>query len=288
MLVSFTTPFDIKATFESGQPIGFLWSKIRSKPDMWWYPHERGIVQVFESHHGIGVVAIGDTGDLGRFVMETFRLSDNMANLYREIGDKEPMKEIIQKDVGLRVCKVGLWEALACMIISQNNNLARIRRNVNDLKKFGEPVQVGSIMTNYFPKPDMLSKAVITKCNLGYRCDYLWDNARTVASGGLKGIEKKSTEEAREILMELPGVGRKVADCVLLFGLGKLDVFPVDVWIEKVMKKLYKVEPKKIQNFARRKWGKWRGYAQQHLYYWSLNNLKRGESSMGKKKKKRK
>jgi N-glycosylase/DNA lyase len=288
MMFTLSTPFDVKATFESGQPIGFLWDKIRSKPDMWWYPHDKGLVEVFETSHGMGVVGIGDVKDLGNFVMDTFRLSDNMPRLYQYLGDDPLMKKMVQRDVGLRLCKVGLWEALACMIISQNNNLARIRQNVQDLKEFGTPVQVGSITTHYFPRPEELTKQTLNKCSLGYRCDYLWGTAKEVASGGLKGIEKKPTEQAREILMELPGVGRKVADCVLLFGLGRLDVFPTDVWIEKIMQTYYHVKPDKIQAFAEKRWGAWRGYAQQHLYYWALTHLKRGEPDMGKKKKKRK
>jgi N-glycosylase/DNA lyase len=287
MKMTFTTAFDIKATFESGQPIGFLWNKIKTAPDIWWYPHENGLVQVFEGHHGVSVVGLGKVKHLGEFVTETFRLSDNLAHLYRDIGKQDPMRSIVNRYVGLRLCKVSLWEALACMIISQNNNLKRIKHNVEDLKKFGEPIQVGSIKTNFFPKAEELTKAKIKQCKLGYRCDYLWDTAEIVADGSLKGIENKSTEQAREILMELPGVGRKVADTVLLFGLGKLDVFPTDVWIEKVMKKLYKINNKKIQKFASRKWGRWQGYAQQYLYYWALNNMKRGVK-MGKKKKKRK
>ena len=287
MKLTFSTAFDIKATFESGQPVGFLWNKIKSEPEIWWYPHENGIVQIFEGSHGIGVVGLGDVKELGKFIQETFRLGDNLANLYMEIGNQEPMRSIVNRYVGLRLCKVDLWDALACMIISQNNNLKRIKNNVEDLKKFGKPVQVGSIKTNFFPEPEELTKAKLKQCSLGYRCDYLWGTAEIIAAGGLKGIEKKSTEEAREILMELPGVGRKVADCVLLFGLGKLDVFPTDVWIEKAMKKLYKVDSKNIQEFARKKWGKWQGYSQQYIYYWALNNLK-GGAEMGKKKKKRK
>lgn len=288
MLISLSTPFDIKATFESGQPIGFLWEKIRSNPDMWWYPHDKGLVQVFESHHGIGIAGIGQVKDLGRFVMETFRLSDNTAHLYREIGRDEPMKKMVQNDVGLRLCKVGLWEALACMIVSQNNNIPRIRKNVQDLKKFGEPLQVGSIQTNYFPRPEELTKKALTQCSLGYRCDYLWGTAKALAAGDMKGIEKMSTPDAKELLLQLPGVGPKVADCVLLFGLGRLDVFPTDVWIERAMQKYFHVKPDRIQAFAQKRWGKWRGYAQQHLYYWALTHMKRGESDMGKKKKKRK
>jgi N-glycosylase/DNA lyase len=287
MRFTLQTPFDLKATFESGQPVGFLWNKIRSDPDFWWYPHERGIVQIHEGYHGISVSGLGEVKSLGKFVTDTFRLTDNLTLMYMEIGNEEPMKSIMNEYVGLRVCKVGLWEALACMIISQNNNLTRIRNNVQDLKKFGEQVGVGSIKTNFFPKPEELTKNKIKSCNLGYRCDYLWDTAKIIADGGLKGIEKKSTEQAREVLMKLPGVGRKVADTVLLFGLGKLDVFPTDVWIERVMKKLYNVNNKEVQEFAQKKWGRWQGYAQQYLYYWSLNNMKRGEK-MGKKKKKRK
>ena len=81
MEITLTTAFDIKATFNSGQPIGFLWNHIKSNPDMWWYPYENGIVQVHEGSHGVSVVGIGDIEDLGKFVVETFRLNDNLARL---------------------------------------------------------------------------------------------------------------------------------------------------------------------------------------------------------------
>jgi N-glycosylase/DNA lyase len=286
------TLFDVNATFHSGQPIQFLWNE--SKPHIWWTLFKKNLIEVRQDDAGIDVSGVGDTKEIGDFVYKTFRLEDNLITIYHQIGTDTHIREIISMYPGLRLCHTDLWETLVCMIISQNNNLTRIKQNVETITELGPRVEIGlgTRIDHTFPSPKRLVEMSLKECGLGYRCDYLSKTAKLVSEGYLEGIEKLSTEKAREKLMKLPGVGRKVADTVLLFGLGRTEVFPVDTWILKVMKKLYKVEKMdKIQEFASKKWGKYAGYAQQYLFYWALNQLKlrkRVVSKVGKKKKKRK
>jgi N-glycosylase/DNA lyase len=165
------------------------------------------------------------------------------------------------------------FETLISFIISANNNIGRIRGIIDRLcRLYGEPFGCVGGARYAFPTPERLAALEADDffgCGCGYRAPYLRETSRAVADGfDLEGLRELPYEQAKKQLVRLKGVGPKVADCVLLFSLGKTDAFPADVWIKRVMKKLYGFEgnDKQIYEFARERFGECAGIAQQSCF----------------------
>lgn len=178
---------------------------------------------------------------------------------------------------GMRVLRQDPWETLVSFIISSNNNIVRIKRCIESLcRTFGHEIR-GALGCYAFPSPDALAEAspdcLQQLCNLGYRHTYVRETAREVARspGLLSDIARLSYLHARTELMRLPGVGPKVADCVLLYSMGKYEAFPVDTWVRKVMQRTYfrdqHVPDSAIRSFAADHFGPFAGYAQLYLFH---------------------
>lgn len=146
---------------------------------------------------------------------------------------------------GIRILRQDPWEMLGTFIISQRKNIPAIRHCVETLcRRYGEVLPTGGETVHAFPTPEALLSAGeegLGRCSLGYRTSYLLDAARRVAEGrlSLEGLEDKSDEELLQALCEVRGVGKKVADCVALFGYGRVNCAPVDVWILRVIQQRY-------------------------------------------------
>ena len=174
---------------------------------------------------------------------------------------------------GLRVLNQPPWEALVAFILSANNNVARIRRLVLGLcGALGEPA--GDSGMKGFPTPERLAEAgeaALRNLGCGYRAPYLIGAARMVADGfPLDSLRGLPYEEALKLLVQLPGVGEKVADCALLFGCGHASAFPVDVWVERLMRGWFRVEAKnrrEIGAAGRAMFGPEAGRLQQYLFH---------------------
>ena len=169
---------------------------------------------------------------------------------------------------GIRILRQEKWETLVSFIISQNNNIGRIKKIVERIcEKFGEPfVQDGKTYYS-FPTPEALKKAGkenIFSCGTGFRDKYIVDCAEKVCSGeiDLDKVSKQNTEEAMQTLCTIKGVGPKVASCALLFGFHRTESFPIDVWIKRVLEKYYSdgIDLNNIGNYG--------GIAQQYLFYY--------------------
>lgn len=176
---------------------------------------------------------------------------------------------------GIRILRQDEWEALCSFIVSQNNNIGRIKKIIARLcEKFGEPFEYGGKIYYSFPKAETLacaSEIDIFSCGTGFRAKYISDAAKRVASGetDLGLIAAMDDEAAREELMKICGVGPKVANCALLFGFHRLSSFPIDVWIKRVLDKYYKngIDLCDLGDYA--------GVAQQYLFYYE--RYKNGE-----------
>ena len=189
------------------------------------------------------------------------------------------------------------WECLVSYVVSAFNNIPKISRSVEGLaRRFGEPIRstgdagsgdaigegiggrIGGGRNRVgwaFPSAERLAEAgpaALRACALGYRARYVRDLARLVADGkvDLVRIDTMSFDDARAALLELPGVGEKVADCVLLFAFGRGEAFPVDVWVQRAVERWYfsgrPATPRAIREWARDRFGPLAGYAQQHLF----------------------
>ncbi len=177
---------------------------------------------------------------------------------------------------GMRIVRQDPWETLASFICSAVKQVPQIEEiHMNLRRSFGTEVHPGF---HAFPQPAALAAAgedALRRCRLGFRAKGLHGTAVRIAAGeiDLAALEALTTEAARERLVTLPGVGPKIADCVLLFGYGRPEAFPIDVWVERILRRLYfrgrKLPSKeRLQRFAATHFGPWRGHAQQYLFHW--------------------
>lgn len=181
---------------------------------------------------------------------------------------------------GLRILNQDIWETLVSFIISQHNAIPNIARVVNTLsERYGTPVadKTAHKIHYSFPGPEALLRAGIdglTACKAGFRARYIIDACESVLSGKVS-IDKNtasSTDELREMLMQIKGVGGKVADCVLVFGYRRTDCFPTDIWVKRAAEKFYfggnPTDIKEIHRFAAEKFGENAAYASQYLFHY--------------------
>ena len=178
--------------------------------------------------------------------------------------EREALERAIERGFGIRILKQSFVEALISFIISQNNNIPRIKKNVAEIsRRFGEAFVCDGETYYSFPSPEALLDAGekgLQECRLGFRTKYILDAASRLVSGEINEEEllALSTDEAREKLKIIKGVGDKVAACTLLYGMGRLECVPIDVWMKKVFARYFSDTPDL---------GKWGGVAQQYLFY---------------------
>lgn len=207
---------------------------------------------------------------------------------YEEIKEKlsridEHMKNSIEYGNGIRILNQDLWETIISFIISANNNIPRIKGIIERLsKKYGNKITWNNKEYYTFPTPEQLKDVTVQEyrgLGLGFRDIRLYETTKMIIQKEIdleKLKQEKETIKVKEQLLKLSGVGPKVADCILLFSeLKRFDVFPIDVWVRRVMNDLYikeddeaKVNKKKIENLAKEKFGNLSGIAQQYLFYW--------------------
>jgi N-glycosylase/DNA lyase len=179
---------------------------------------------------------------------------------------------------GLRLLNQDLFETIISYITSANNNIQRIKGIIHKMcEKYGKELEDG---THAFPTIEELSKAEVEDLRalgLGFRDKYIYKTTKYIKENPtlLPSLYNMDTEKCRKALESLEGVGPKVADCILLFSdLKRMDVFPIDVWVRRVMNELYfhtdevKLSKKEIRNMAELKFGELQGLAQQYLFYW--------------------
>ena len=198
----------------------------------------------------------------------------------------ENLKKSIQYGEGIRILKQDLWETIISFIISANNNIPRIKGIIERLsKKYGKEIKWNNKLYYLFPRPNelkMVSTQEYRELGLGFRDIRLYETTKLILRKQIDLDKLKEITDSnilREELNKLPGVGDKVADCIMLFSMKRFDVFPVDVWVRRVMNELYiknedesKVNKIQIRNLAEQKYGNLAGLAQQYLFYWKREN----------------
>ncbi len=217
------------------------------------------------------------------WLVEYLQIQEPLDQILETFPKDEAMKAALATCDGLRLLRQDPWECLASFILSSTKQIVQIRQIIQELcRRFGEPVPVppGFAPAWSFPPARViaeLSDSTLRECKMGFRAPYLAAAARCVSRGelDLEGVRFLSLTEARERLMELPGVGAKIADCVLLFAYGFPKAFPIDVWVFKAIKELYfsprarrKVNLGKVRLFAENYFGPNAGYAQQYLFHY--------------------
>jgi N-glycosylase/DNA lyase len=211
--------------------------------------------------------------------------------------DDEPMRAAVAACRGLRLLRQDPWECLASFILSSTKQIVQIRQIIARLcERYGEPLAVpdGHAPAWSFPSPARLaslSEAELRDCKMGFRAPYLRDAARMVADRetDLGRLQQMPLPEARAELLKVPGVGRKIADCVLLFAYDFPAAFPVDVWVARALRQLYfpRRHParRKLEGFTETYFGRHAGYAQQYLFHYMRTRegapLKKGRGVAG-------
>ena len=196
-----------------------------------------------------------------------------------QFPDDAPMRQAVDQCRGLRLLRQEPWECLTSFILSSTKQIIQIQQIVKLLSaRFGTALTVpeGHSPAHAFPCPARLaevSEAELRACKMGFRAPYLKAAAAAVVEGGLDlhGLAHLGSDQARDRLLELPGVGPKIANCVLLFAYGFPDAFPVDVWVTKALKELYfnnrHVSAQQLRHFSQTHFGAYAGYAQQYLFH---------------------
>lgn len=241
----------------------FRWTKEEGR----WKGVVGGRQVVLEQRDGAARIVSGmRPEDLDRY----FRAEDDLAALYSALGHDAVLRPYFEAYRGLRLIRQDPWECTASYVLATNANIPRIQGMIERVCR-----TFGTEMDGYFtfPAPEQLLDRChrADGCGLGYRTKRFIELARMVhrREVDFQALKEMGYEECVKALMELPGIGPKVADCVSVFSLDHLEAFPVDVRIKKAMAELYGIEGnyRQISATARQRFGSWAGHAQEYIYY---------------------
>ena len=260
----------LENSVNSGQV--FLWKKY----DNFWY----GI-------DGQNILKVNKSGKIESYQnnkIDFFRKKDNMQEIIQSISRDKTIKYAVKKYLGLRLFRQDPFQCFISFIISSNSNIQKIKSNLEQLsEKLGQKVEFDKKEFYIFPEPKSIANSSvreISSCGLGYRSKFVLEASRMVESRQIdfEYLKKTSYQEAKDIIQKVPGIGNKVADCILLFSLDKLDAFPLDRWMVRSLRKYYldkfELETKSITEKQYRllhekitnHFGPYAGYAQQFLF----------------------
>ena len=278
-----TVPFNLDVTLCCGQV--FRWEKNGG----WWY----GVAgdRAFKIRQVNAELEFANADE--KFVENYFGLDDDLQKIRGDVGKDEHVRKAFQEFWGLRIIRQDPWECLVSYICATYKSIAAIKHMLVKLsKKFGKKTFLDNHDFYTFPTPEKLAKTTesdLMECGLGYRAKYVLETSKRILENNfsLESLRKMPYQQAKKELVTFPGVGLKVADCVLLFSLGKLEAFPVDVWVKRVILRHYKphfpdafikkisshaslsnAEYERLNEFGRTYFGKYAGYAQEYLYHY--------------------
>ena len=270
--------FNLKDIFECGQC--FRWN--RNTDGSYTGVIKDSVINVKKENDIITFLGESN-GNFKEIIREYFDLDTDYL-LYKNRLSKidKYMAESIEFGNGIRILKQDLWECIISFIISANNNIPRIKKIIERLAlAYGKKIVFDGKNYYLFPTPEELSNASVQDLRdlgLGFRDKRIYNTTRMVLNKefDIENFNKlDNTSKMRDELLKLDGVGPKVADCILLFAEKRVDVFPIDVWVRRVMNDLYihnedeeKVNKKELQKLAENKFLGLSGIAQQYLFYW--------------------
>ncbi len=255
--------FDPVKIFESGQC--FRWNP---EPDGSWTGVAKGVAAYVRSENG-AVFISGSEEDFRNVWYDYFDLGTDYAAIRERVSTDPYTTEAAEYGKGIRILAQDRWEALCSFIISQCNNIPRIKGIVERLcSYFGDPVDFEGERYYTFPSAEriaLLRLEDLQPLRSGYRAEYILSAAKEVASGktDLDQLAVADWVSAEKALLAMKGIGKKVADCMLLFGLHHMEAFPVDVWIRRALKEHFPPE------FDPSALGENAGLAQQYIFYYA-------------------
>ena len=273
------TSFEPKHIFECGQC--FRWDE--EQDGSYTGIVKNNVINVKKVDNSIIFLSYG-ADKLEQLAIDYFDLSRDYEEIKSTLSKIDIyLENSIKYGSGIRILNQDLWETIISFIISANNNIPRIKGIINRIsQKYGNKIEWNGKEYYTFPTVENLAKASVEDLRalgLGFRDVRVYETTHKVLNKEVdlnKMHEEKDTQKVRDTLLTLSGVGPKVADCILLFStLKRFDVFPIDVWVRRVMNELYiknedetKVNKREIEKLAKEKYGDLEGLAQQYLFYW--------------------
>lgn len=274
--------FELEHIFECGQC--FRWNK--EENNSYTGVFQNNVLNVKKENDSIIFKGICEN-DIQETITQYFDLNRDYEQIKKDLSKiDKPLKTSIAYGAGIRILNQDLWETIISFIISANNNIPRIKGIIERLaQNYGKPIKWQGKTYYTFPLPEELAKAEVQdlkNLGLGFRDKRVYETTKMILNKQVE-LEKlkrlasqKQTQTIKELLLTLPGVGPKVADCIMLFSSLKcLEVFPVDVWVRRVMNELYfglpeesNLKRQQIEKLAHEKYGDLAGIAQQYLFYW--------------------
>lgn len=270
--------FNLKHIFECGQC--FRWNTIDENT-------YTGVAKgrALKINQDGNVVTFFDTSpdDFNNIWYDYFDFSRDYSKIKDKLSEDDVLKTAIPFGDGIRILKQDLWETVVSFIISASNNIPRIKKIVELLcENFGKKISYCGKTYYSFPDFNTLSELSVSDLGViraGFRDKYIKAAADAFSSGEISSelLFSLDTKNAKKKLMSMYGIGSKVADCILLFGLSRTDSFPVDVWVKRIMETLYLDHETKnadIEKFALSRFGEYSGLAQQYLFFYARENLR--------------
>jgi len=267
-------PFDLEAIADGGQ--AFRWEQTNDGEYL-------GVI-------GNAVINARQTGDNLEIVSnlkkeneykirDYFDLDRDYSSIEKKLLCFEELQPAVNFCTGNRILHQDPWETTISFIISANNSIRNIKNTIRRLcESYGDQIQFNEKIYYTFPVPERLaglSEDEIRQTRCGYRAKYIKETSCMIADGKVDifNLHKLTTKEIRKQLKQLPGVGKKVADCILLFSMRKFDAFPIDVWIKRVLEHIYfsgkQMPISKLQEYAENRFGDLAGFAQQYLFHYT-------------------
>ena len=282
LIIDKNNDFELKDIFDCGQC--FRWNK--NDDGSYTGVIKNGVLNVKCNKSKIYFNGILNE-DIRKIVNDYFDLNRDYTKIKQELSKiDEYMENSINYGKGIRILNQDLWETIISFIVSSNNNIPRIKGIIERLsQRYGTEIEFEGVKYYLFPTVEQLKDVTVAEfrgIGLGFRDIRLYETTHMILNNevDLENLQNLDTKSAREELLKLSGVGPKVADCILLFStLKRFDIFPIDVWVRRVMNDLYiknpeenKVNKNLITKIAFEKFGNLAGIAQQYLFYWKREN----------------
>jgi len=270
---------NLENTINSGQV--FLWKK---QKEFWYGINGQDVLKINNS---------GNVTSLGSKKYDFFRNSDDIEKIIKSISKDKTTKIAVKKYLGLRLLRQDPFQCFISFIVSSNSNIQKIKSSLEKISvKFGTKIRFDDQDFNIFPEPKKIANASIQEiqnCGVGYRAKFIIDAAKMVESRQIDFdyLRKSNYHNAKEMILTVPGVGNKVADCILLFSLDKIEAFPLDTWMIRILQKYYlekfEIETKSITEKQYsilhekivKHFGSYAGYAQQFLFKMERENYQK-------------
>lgn len=279
--------FNLRQTLECGQCFNFEQISVSESDKISNCHYEYSVIAhgrrlIIEQDKEVLTFKNADEDEVNNIWRHYFDLDRDYEAIKNTIIEADPsLKSIIEQYYGIRILNQEFVETLMSFIISQNKNIPGIKKIVRTISRnYGSYIDTEREF-DYYAFPDlkqleMISEQDFRDMKTGFRAAYLRDAIDKISDGSIceEELRHLNFNEAKERLTVIKGVGDKVANCVLLFGLGFRNAFPVDVWIKRIMEELYfheDTDKRIIEQYAGEKFGEYGGYAQQYLFMYAKN-----------------